>query len=295
MPVIISGRLSLIVLAAAYAVMAGALILRRDTAHRVKVYHGQAYIDCAVDGDDNPYTCVSDYTVLKLFSFNAAYVFGAALMVSAVFCVIQMGYQRRHEYSVVYYADSLLSNSIMTFAVAVVTGVQSSSALLLMAINTVMYEVGMYYHDVGYWAADAGTGACPSSATRFTLYVVLNFITLSVNLVATAEYWHVSAIPAFIPLIMLTWFTHFIMLRFFTFRYFYGTLPSVLRRAADGETASLFKSTTSPPTTYDVVRREDPYSVDWQDSWKNGLNFFFKVAVAAIFFVGTSEVEITYV
>ena len=292
-----SGRVSLLVLAIIYAVVGGLLIVRRDEVHRVKVYHGQAYIDCAVDNDDDPYTCVSDYTVIKLFSFNAAYVFGASLILSSIFAIIQMAVQVDHMYSTVYYVDTMFTNSLMTFAVAVVTGVQSTSTLVLMMLNTIMYETGMYIHDVGFWKSSSTVPY--NRRGRLLIYITLNFITLAVNLAALIEYWHVSTIPLFIPLIMLMWFIHFIMLRYFTFRYFYGTSAGIMKRGLKSERISLFGEGEGTPagegkTRYEVVSREADFAIDWHDSWKNAINFFFKVSVGIIFYVGTNRVKIVY-
>lgn len=287
----VSGKLSLFVMAVTYAVMGGLLVLRRDEAHRVKIYHSQAYIDCDVDGDNDPHTCVSAFTVIKAFSFNAGYVFGASLVISSILALIQMGLQKNHMYSRIYYVDTIISNSLMTFAVAVVTGIQGLFTLILMMLNTIMYEAGIYIHDRGYWTGKASEPY--DNKGRLFILMLLNFTTLSVNVAALIEYWHVSNIPAFIPLIMLTWFSHFLMLRFFTFRYFYGTMSAVLKRGLKTE-RTLFKGEATELSRYEVVVKEEPFVVDWFDSWKNGINFFFKLVVVLSFFVGTNEIKIYY-
>lgn len=293
MTVFITGRISLLVLAVLYSIAGGLLILRRDTAHRVKIYHQQAYIDCAVDGDDDPYTCVSDYTVVKTLSFNAGYVFGWSLLMSGILSLLQIMFQRNHVYSTVYYVDTVVSNSIMTFAVAVVTGVQGLSTLILMMMNTIVYELGMYYHDRKYWESPCDVPY--NRRGRFFTYALLNLITLSINLAATIEYWHVSHIPSFIPLIMLVWFTHFIMLRYFAYRYFYGTLPAVLKKGLKSERDTLFEKVGETPSTkYDIIVKEDSFCIDWHDSWKNAINFFFKMSIGLVFYIGTNNVKITY-
>ena len=142
----ITGRLSNLVLAVSYALMGGFLVLRRDDAHRVKIYHSRAYINCDVDGDDDPSTCISDYTVVRTFSFNAGYVFGSALVISAILALVQMGLQKNHMYSRVYYIDTIISNSLMTFAVAVVSGIQGMFPLVLMMMNTLNLFVYIPQH-----------------------------------------------------------------------------------------------------------------------------------------------------
>jgi hypothetical protein len=293
MMVYITGRISLFVMTAVYATVGILLIVRRDNAHRVKIYHSQAYIDCDIDGDDDSSTCVSDYTVVKTMGFNAGYVFGTALLISAAVSFAQIFIQRDHVYSKVYYIDTVLSNSIMTFAVAVVTGIQGLFTLILMMLNTTMYELGIYLHDKWYWETES---SCPyHNKGKLVVIMTLNLITMTVNLAALIDYWSVSSIPAFIPLIMLLWYIHFFMLRYFSYRYFYDTLPEVLSRGAHSESNSLFdKSSGSETTRYEVVVKEDPFVIDWLDSWKYGLNFAFKIAVALCFYIGTNHVQITY-
>lgn len=289
----ITGRLSNLVLAVSYALMGGFLVLRRDDAHRVKIYHSRAYINCDVDGDDDPSTCVSDYTVVRTFSFNAGYVFGSALVISSILAIIQMGLQKNHNYSRVYYVDTIISNSLMTFAVAVVSGIQGMFPLILMMMNTTMYEAGIYLHDIGYWKSPASKPY--NNKAKLFVLILLNFFTLSVNVFAVIDYWSVSAIPVFIPMVMLIWFTHFIMLRFFCFRYFYGTLSAALKRGIKSERDSFFdKGSETQLTKYELIVKEDPYIIDWFDSWKNGINFLFKLTVAATFFIGTNNVKIYY-
>lgn len=286
----ISGKLSLLIMGILYSIVGLLLVTRRDGAHRVKIFHGQAYIDCAVDGDDDPDTCVSDFTVEKTFNFNAGYVFGSSLLMSGFFHVVQAFIHESHHYSKLSYVDALLSTSLMTFCVAVVTGGQGMSTLVLMILNTAMYEIGIYLHDMGFWEGKANDPY--NYRGRYLLLVTLNAITLGVNIVALTEYWWVSSIPVFIPMIGLTWYLHFIMLRFFSYRYFYATLPSIIRKA-QREERSMFK-TDGDLTRYYAVRKEDQYVIDWFDSWKNGINFFFKMFVSLTFYLGTNSIKITY-
>ena len=281
-------------MAVSYAIMGGFLVLRRDNAHRVKIYHSRAYINCDVDGDNDPYTCISDYTVVRTFSFNAGYVFGSALVLSSIFSIIQMGLQKKHVYSTIYYADTIISNSLMTFAVAVVSGIQGMFPLILMMMNTTMYESGIYLHDMGFWNSPANKPY--NNRGRLLILILLNFFTLSVNVFAVIDYWSVSKIPVFIPMVMLIWFAHFIMLRFVSFRYFYGTMLAVLKRGIKSERMSFFDKDEagSGITKYQLVVKEEPFSIDHFDSWKNGINFFFKMTVAATFFIGTNNVKIYY-
>jgi hypothetical protein len=289
-----SGRFSNLIMALSYAVMGGFLVLRRDNAHRVKIYHSRAYINCDVDGDDNPYTCISDYTVVRTFSFNAGYVFGSALVLSSLFATMQMGLQKKHVYSTIYYIDTIISNSQMTFAVAVVSGIQGMFPLVLMMMNTIMYESGMYLHDIGFWSSPANKPY--NNKGKLFVLILLNFFTLLVNVFAVIDYWSVSKIPIFIPMVMLLWFLHFIMLRFVCFRYFYGTMSAILKRGLKSERDSFFDKGGEGGgiTKYQLVVKEEPFSIDHFDSWKNGINFFFKMIIAVTFYIGTNNVKIYY-
>lgn len=287
----ISGKVSLLVMSVLYGSLGIMLLTRRDMVHRVKIFHGQAYIDCSVDGDNDPNTCVSDFTVEKTFNFNAGYSFGGSLLISSLMSLGQAFFHKPHMYSTFSYLDSLFGTSLMTFSVAVVTGGQGMSTLILMILNTAMYETGIYLHDKGFW--DGQAGDTYNYRGRYLLLVTLNFITLSVNIAALIEYWSVSHIPTFIPMVGVAWFIHFIMMRYFTFRYFYATLPTIIKKSKKEE-RSMFKTDDKGVTRYYVISKEDPFAVDWLDSWKGGINLFFKLFVALIFYVGTNTIKITY-
>jgi hypothetical protein len=285
-----SGRFSLMTMVCLYGVVGIFLVLRRDNAHRVQIFHSQAYIDCDVDGDSDTHTCVSDFTVIKAFSFNTGYVFGATLILSAIITFARMCKQRAHVYSMLSYLDAVINNTMMTIAVAVVTGIQGLSTLVLMTLNTIMYETGIYLHDRGYWESKANTPY--NNRGRLLTLITLNAITMSVNIASLVDYWSVSDIPVFIPFILISWIICFGLLRYFTVRYFYGTLPVVLRKGNGNERDTLFNDTQL--TKYDVISKEDPYIIDWHESWKNGIIFFSKMVVAVSFYVGTNNIKIYY-
>lgn len=291
--IFISGKISLLVMGILYGVVGILLVTRRDMAHRVKIFHGQAYIDCDVDGDNDSNTCVSDFTVVKTFNFNAGYSFGGSLLISSILTLTQSIFHKGHMYSKLSYLDSLLGTTLMTFSVAVVTGGQGLSTLILMILNTAVYEIGIYVHDMGFWKGQASDPY--NFKTRYALLTTLKMITMGVNLTALIEYWTVSEIPAFIPLMGLSWFGHFLMLRYFTFRYFYGTVPVILGKAQKEE-RSMFKSSGDDTgvTRYFVISKEDPFVIDWFDSWKYGITLFFKLFVSLVFYVGTNAIKIEY-
>lgn len=265
------------------------LVTRRNGSHLVKLFYGQAYIDCAVDGDNDPNTCISDFSVKKTFNFNGGYMFGSSLLLSGFFSLLQTFLHKQHHYSKILYLDSIFATSLMTFSIAVVIGNRNLSTLLLMVLNTFMYEISIYLHDIGFWT---GKIIDPYNFRgRYILLIVLNGITLGVNIVALIEYWSTSKIPAFIPVMGVAWYFHFIMIRFFSYRYFYATLPLIIKKVSREE-RSMFKMDQDLDRYY-VIKKEDPYVVDWFDSWKGGINFFFKMLVTLTFYFGTHVFKIT--
>lgn len=293
-----SGKLSQIIKFSCYSVLGGLLVLRRDYAHRVNVYHGQAFIDCDVDGDNNPDTCLSDFTVISAFRFNAGYVFGAALCLSAIFSLVELLYQKNHMYSKVYYLDAIVVNSLMTFGIAVVCGTQEAATLVLLMLNTFMYEAAIYIHDIGFWSS--GTFEGFSHWGRISVLILMNFVTWSVILAGLIEYWAKSSsqIPSFIPVLGIFGFVHMLLLRTFHYRYFYGTVPGKIIDVSDKESQKLFDNepynTKSSQTKYETLLKVNPFVVDWGDSWKNILNLGFRFSVALAFFIGTNTIKITY-
>lgn len=291
-----SGKLSQLIKFTCYSVIGGMLVLRRDDAHRVQVYHGQAYIDCKVDGDNDPNTCLSDFTVVSSFRFNAAYVFGSAFCISALFSLIELLLHKEHMYSVVYYYDAILVNSLLTFGIAVICGTQELSTLVLLALNTFMYEAGIYVHDMGFWKS--GTFVGYNHWGRISVLILLNVITWLVILSGLIEYWSKSDLPKFIPTLGIFGIVHMIMLRTFHYHYFYGTVPAKISRVSDKESQKLFDNepynARASQTKYESLVKVDPFVVDWADSWKNIINFSFRTIIGLVFYIGTNTMKITY-
>lgn len=274
------------------------MVIRRDDAHRVKVYHGQAYIDCNVDGDNNTSTCLSDFTVVSAFRFNAGYVFGSALCIAAMLSLVELLNHKHHMYSKIYYYDSIIVNSLLTFAIAVVCGTQEASTLILLILNTIMYEAAIYIHDIGFWTT--GTFVGYNHWGRISVLILLNVVTWVVILVGLIEYWSKSSsqIPSFVPVIGIFGFLHMSLIRFFHYRYFYGTVPSKIIDVGDKESQNLFGkekyNMKSSRSKYDTLIKVDPFVVDWGDSWKNVINLTFRFVMGLTFFVGTNTIKITY-
>lgn len=291
-----SGKLSQLIKFVCYGTMGGFLVIRRDDAHRVKVYHGQAFLDCDVDGDNDSNTCLSDFTVLGTMQVNAGYVFGAALCIAAILSLGDLATHKEHMYSKVYYYDAIVVNSILTFGIAVVCGTQELSTLILLCLSTFMYETGIYVHDMGFWASGIFVGY--NHWGRVSVLIMLNVITWSVILSGLIEYWVKSDLPKFIPTVGVFGFIHMVMMRLFHFRYFYGTVPGKLSTVSDKEVVTMFDkgpySIEASKTKYETLIKIKPFVVDWGDSWKNILNLTFRMIVGILFFVGTDTVKITY-
>jgi magnesium-transporting ATPase (P-type) len=291
-----SGKLSQLIKFTCYSIIGGMMVLRRDDAHRVKVYHGQAYIDCNVDGDNDPNTCLSDFTVLSSFRFNAGYVFGSAFCIAAVLSLVELLKHKQHAYSVIHYYDAIIVNSLITFGIAVICGTQELSTLVLLGLNTFMYEAGIYVHDIGYW--NSGTFEGYKHWGRISVLMLLNIITWAVILTGLIEYWSKSNIPKFIPTLGVFGMIHIIMLRIFHYRFFYGTVPGKIVDVSDKEAQKLFDdkpySTKASQTKYETLVKVKPFVVDWGDSWKNIINLTFRMVIGLVFFVGTNTIKITY-
>lgn len=293
-----SGKLSQLIKFTCYSVLGGLLVLKRDDAHRVKVYHGQAYIDCDVDGDDNPDTCLSDFTVISAIRFNAGYVFGAALCIAAMLSLAELLYHKQHVYSKIYYYDAIVVNSLLTFGIAVICGTQEIATLILLMLNTFMYEAAIYVHDMGFW--ESGTFEGYNHWGRISILILLNFVTWVVILAGMIEYWAKSSsqIPVFIPIIGIVGFIHMIFMRLFHYRYFYGTVPGKIVDVSDKESQQLFDdkpyNKKASQTKYETLTKVNPFVVDWGDSWKNILNIVFRFIVGLTFIVGTNSIKITY-
>lgn len=291
-----SGKVSLLLKFICYAIIGIFMITRRDNSHRVKVYHGQAYIDCNVDNDNNSDTCLSDFTVLSAFRFNAGYVFGSAFCIAALLSLYEVLRHKQHMYSTVYYFDAIIVNSIITFGIAVLCGTQELSTLVLLVLNTFMYEAGVYVHDIGYWNSSTFEGY--NHWGRISVLILLNVITWGVILSGLVEYWAKSDIPKFIPMLGIVGMIHMIMLRTLHFRFFYGTVPGKIVNVSDQESQKLFDtkpySAKASQTKYTTLVKTDPYVVDWGDSWKNIINITFRVFVGLVFYVGTDTIKITY-
>jgi len=290
-----SGRLSHIIKFFMYTIFTSIMLIRKDDSHRVRVYHGKAYIDCDVDGDNNSGTCLSDFTVISAFRFNAGYVFGAAFLFAAIIALLEVIQHKRHMFSTLIYYDNVVVNSLITFGVAVIAGTQEASTLILLVLISILYESSIYVHDMGFWGSPSNTSY--NHWGRIVVIILFNMITWCVVLAGLIEYWISSAsqLPIFVPMLGMVGMAHMLMVRIFHYRYFYGMIPYKIRHASVVETTRLFDDKfDSGINKYDLVVKHDPYVVDWGDSWKNILNVSFRFIVGTIFIVGTNNVKIIY-
>lgn len=293
-----SGKISHIIKFICYSVLGGVLVLRRDDAHRVKVYHGKAYIDCDVDGDNDSNTCLSDFTVVHSFRFNAGYVFGSALCIAGIMSLVEIIYHKQHMYSNIYYYDAIVVNTLLTFGIAVVCGTQELATLVLLMLNVFMYESAIYVHDIGFW--NSGTFDGYNHWGRISILILLNVVTWVVILSGLIEYWvnSTTELPMFIPTIGIIGFINMILMRFFHYHYIYGTIPGKIVDVTDKESQKLFDkepyNNKSSQTKYETLLKVNPFVVEWGDSWKNICNLLFRMTVGIAFFVGTNTIKITY-
>jgi hypothetical protein len=291
-----SGKLSQMIKFICYAVLGGMMVLRRDNAHRVKIYHGQAYIDCDVDGDNNKNTCLSDFTVVSSFRFNAGYVLGTAFCIAAIMSLVELARHKTHMYSTFYYYDAIIVNSLLTFCIAVICGTQELSTLILLSLTTFVYEAGIYIHDIGYWKSE--TYSSYDHWGRISVLIFLNIITWSIIITGLVEYWNKSDLPIFISILGIVGAIHMMMLRIFHYRYFYGTLPAKIEDVNDKESQKLFDNepynSKSSQTKYETVVKVSPYVIEWNDHWKNVINITFRLIIGIVFYIGTDEIIITY-
>lgn len=291
--ILFTGKLSNLIKFFFYLSLGTFLLVRNDSAHKVKIYHGQAYIDCEIDGDDNTNTCVSDFTVKDALYFSSDFMLGLAMSFAALFSLLDLLIKKSHKYSIFQYTDAVIVNPLFIFTVAVLCGNQELSTLILIGINTFMCESGIYIHDMGYWKSRSDKKY--NHSKRINVLIVLNMITWSVIFIGLIDYWRFSSIPLYIPFMASLCLIHIFSLRLFHYKYFYRTIAGKLQPKVFAENKKLIATPEIYETKYEKILKLDPYVVDWGDSVKNILNLFFRTSIILIFIVGTNYVKITYI
>lgn len=296
MRVLLSGKISLLFYGASYAVMSLLLVRNREDAYRVKIAHGQMYIDCDVDGDDNKNTCVTDFTVEKVYIFNTAYVLGASLAVSAVCMILQSFLHRRRCMTCkLYYVDAVVATTLFTLAIAVVAGLQELSTLVLLLLNTLMYHLGCYVHDHEFWGSSVME--YKNSMWFFIVLTVINAVTLSVILLNLLLSHVVSYVHTFVSFMTIVWIAHFFIVVYVGFRNKYSTVPSIVERSARlNKQKTMVSIGRAPPmsTVFEVVKDNEPNVLDFFHSIRYFVDFSMKLTIAVAFYLSTENLIITF-
>jgi len=287
-----SGRGAAVLRATIYFSLGITVFVRRDDAHRVRLYHGHAYIDCDVDGDNDPNTCLSDFTVVPTSIFNAGYVVGGALLAAAFLGVCDAIWNTPHRASAFVYIDGVLVNAALNFAIAATCGVQESLTLALMVLLTGLLYIGVATADRLTWMSPARSRTVIADLVFMASSLVIWFVILY----SLDDYWATSYLPLYIPCMAAVACVAEFFNRYFVWSYFHRAVPRSLRLVDPEEDASLFgqKSNAFSVPLLESLDRADPYVIDWFDSVRNLSNLIARALVGVLFYFGTNDVTIKY-
>lgn len=290
MVLLFAGRLSAAVRAAAYMALSITLFTYDGGSHRVKIFHSQAFIDCAVDGDGDPNTCVSDFTVLPSFTFDAAYVFGGAFLAAAACAMHDI--IKAPGPSRALYVESTVADALFGGGIAVVCGTQEVSTLALLVSISAILHGATYAHDQLVWGSPRRARPAPLYAAVFLAVTCIHW---SVILVALWDYWARSSLPLYIPMLGVTGAAHALVTRLQHANFYSRVLPS-LDPGTGADTESLHGSviTRSTPTLLQRISKTEPTLLAWHDSERHVANAVERVLVAALFLYGSARVDIDY-
>lgn len=287
-----SGRGAAVLRALVYFSLGITVFVRKDDAHRVRLYHGHAYIDCEVDGDNDPGTCLSDFTVVPISIFNAGYVVGGALLAAAFLSVCDAIWNTAHRASYFVYLDGVIVNAALNFAIAATCGVQESLTLALMVLLTGLLYLGVATADRLTWASPARSRTVVADLVFLASSLVVWFVILySLN-----DYWSTSYLPLYIPSMAAVACVAEFFNRWYVWSFFHRSVPNSLRILDPEEDASLFgqKSNAFSVPLLESLDRSDPFVVDWFDSVRNLSNLIARTLIGILFYVGTNDITIKY-
>lgn len=274
----------------------------------MRIYHGQAFLDCDVDGDNDSRTCVSDFQVVDSFPIDSGLLLAVAMLVSAIFAVAKFSKSKLHSYSVIRYYDSMITSPMFLVIVATISGTQEMSTLAAILMNSFMVEGGIYVHDMGYWNSRADKKYLQWH--RLIVLHLLSIVNWSIVVGLMIEYAVESTLPVFIPFLSIFGLVYTILLRLTHYKYFYGTLSGHLKKMMvlnnvddedddpedDNENSMFKKKKHSFYTKYEIIKKEsgDPEVIDFGETWPNLLSTVYKFLLCLVFYLGTNSVEIYY-
>lgn len=259
-----------------------ALLINRNTVHRVQIYTSEAYLNCNIDGDNNISTCVSDYGVSESFAVNASYVFGYVLLIGVLFMIASFYlFHLRH-------VGNIIINSIIIICITVICGAQELSVLLLLWINILLYEIGIYSHNTEFWQQPSTSEY--TSKSKIFILSALHLINWGVIFMYLILYMYNSPIPNFIPLLPIFAFTHFIIKRAFHLKYYYG---SVLGKFKNNSEIKGMVNNNS--TRLDVIMKYERELLNHDLYWSIGIDTGFRLCYFLIYYLGTNNTTIRYI
>lgn len=242
----------------------------RIKAYNVRFYHAKSFLDCGVDNDDNPLTCVSSYDLDPSFKMNITTILAGIMFFSGVFQFLLICVGKIHTVNIFRYVDNIITNPLLILFVCVLSGIQEIK--LLFAIYTGLLAVEFMYAVHDYNVDKGGYKVLfPIWITQLFLGGVL--ISSLTYYLSNSENLPVSILVSCIgTLVLMT------ILRCFHIQFYYYTIPNRIAYNA----------------IMSDVKEEEPFLIDWSESWTNLMYFFIRSLVVLSMFLDQSH-EITYV
>jgi len=197
-----------------------------------------------------------------------------------------------HRASAFVYADGVLVNTLLNFAIAVTCGVQETLTLVMITLLFAILAAAAVAADKVTWNAPANSRHVSVDAgSAAAALVIWTSVLMTLN-----DYWTGSHLPAYIPCMAATVCVQEAFERRFVWNFFHAAVPERLKVFDPEEDSSLFgrKSNTFVVPLIETLDRADPFMVDWYDSVRNVSRLVSRALIVALFYAGTQNVKINY-
>lgn len=273
--VLLSGRITKIVIFLIYGVLGSLIILSEKLRNtKIQLFQAKAFLDCDVDNDNDENTCVSSYTLDRSIEIPLQVFVACAYIISSLSYFLMIVVHVNHELSIFKYVDNILSNTIFMFTFALIGGIQEVKFLAILTTCIFTLELLYAYHDFNLDTSITGK--------LFITIWILQIVIWTTIIVSTALYIvNAYPIPWFIPTYVYIGLTFNIMIRIFHLRFYYHIIPKKLGY--------------NRVETYKTIQQEQPFYIDWSESWTNTMFLLQRISIGMILHFGLNQYKISYI
>lgn len=264
--VLFIGSLTRVILFTVYTSLAIVFLLNPSVSkYKVQLFNAKAFMDCSVDNDNNPYTCISSYTMVKIIKIPINILISSAFLFSAFFNIVILLVDLRY---IVRHIENIIVNTLIISLISIMGGIQEIKFLSILIACIISMEFMYFYHDF-----DNDNMSIKLYASIWIIQFMTWFIIILSNIYYIANSY---PIPFFIPSFVGVGLFFMFVIRILHFKtYYFYVIPT--------------------NKGYGTIDKDEAYYVNWLESWTNIIYLVQRVSMACILFYGSIDYQITYI